>query len=55
VNDRQTVDYTEPAGVQRPPERSGRVLRPQGGAIALQAHDIKSTFHFKSIRIRRLP
>ena len=39
VNGRTTVDYTEPPGVvaQRPPERKGRVLRAEGGAIALQA------------------
>lgn len=55
VNDRQTVDYTEPEGVQRPADRSGRVLNPEGGAIALQAHDSKSTFYFKSVRLRKLP
>ncbi len=49
------VDYTEPAGVQRPPERIGRKLNPAGGALALQAHDPGSTFYFKSVRIRRLP
>ncbi len=56
VNGRTTVDYTEPPGVaaQRPPERKGRVLRAEGGAIALQAHDDKSTFFFKSIRVREL-
>ncbi len=57
VNGRTTVDYTEPPGVaaQRPPERKGRVLRAEGGAIALQAHDDKSTFYFKSNRVRTLP
>ncbi len=57
VNGRTTVDYTEPPGVvaQRSPERKGRVLRAEGGAIALQAHDDKSTFYFKSIRVRALP
>jgi hypothetical protein len=30
-------------------------VNPDGGAIALQAHDDKSTFYFKTIRIRRLP
>ncbi|PQO34000.1 DUF1080 domain-containing protein [Blastopirellula marina] len=55
VDDRQTVDYTEPPEVNRPPERSGRLLREQGGAISLQAHDEGSTFHFNSVRIRRLP
>ena len=54
VNDQQTVDYTEPPDVQRPPERAGRVLCPDGGGIALQAHDPKSVFYFKDIRLRRL-
>ncbi len=55
INDQQTVDYTEPDPLQRPAERAGRRLNPLGGAIALQAHDPKSVFLFKSIRIRPLP
>lgn len=55
LNDARVVDYTEPEQVQRSPQRVGRVLRAQGGAIALQAHDDQSTFYFKSLRIRRLP
>lgn len=55
LNDARVVDYTEPPNVQRPPARSGRVLRAEGGAIALQAHDDKSTFHFRRIRVRSLP
>jgi len=57
LNGKTVVDYTEPPGVvaQRSAERKGRVLRPEGGAIALQAHDDKSTFYFKSIRVRALP
>jgi hypothetical protein len=57
INGKTTVDYTEPPGVvaQRSPERKGRVLRPDGGAIALQAHDDRSTFYFKSVRVRPLP
>ncbi len=55
INATQTVDYTEPPKPPRPPERAGRLLRPEGGAIALQAHDDKSTFYFREIRIRRLP
>ena len=57
INGKTIVDYTEPPGVvaQRSPARKGRVLRPDGGAIALQAHDDKSTFYFKSIRVRPLP
>ncbi len=55
INGRITVDYTEPADVVRPPERKGRKLNPLGGAIALQGHDPKSVFYFKSVRIRPLP
>lgn len=55
LNDRTVVDYTEPGNVQRPPERAGRKLNLQGGAIALQGHDPGSTFYFKDIRIKRLP
>ncbi len=54
VNDKVVVDYTEPPGVLRPKERAGRLLNPAGGAIALQAHDPKSVFYFKSVRLRPL-
>lgn len=54
INDKQTVDYVEPDNPVRPPARGGRLLNPQGGAIALQAHDDKSTFHFRKIQIRKL-
>lgn len=52
LNDHQVIDYTEPDGVQRPAKRSGRLLNPEGGGIALQAHDPGSIFYFKDIRIR---
>lgn len=55
LNDKQVVDYTEPPNVTRPPERAGRLINPQGGGIALQAHDPGSVFYFKDIRIARLP
>ena len=57
LNDKQTIDYTEPENVvsQRSEKRKGRVLREEGGAIALQAHDEDSVFYFRSIRIRELP
>lgn len=55
LNDKQVVDYTEPPDVKRPPERSGRLLSPDGGAIALQGHDPKSVFYFKDIRLKVLP
>jgi hypothetical protein len=54
LNDQTVVDYTEPEGVTRRPERAGRRLRAEGGAIALQAHDPGSTFYFKDIRLKRL-
>jgi hypothetical protein len=55
INDTKTVDYVEPVRVKRPRGRAGRVLNPTGGAIALQAHDPKSVYYFKDIRVRRLP
>lgn len=55
INEQQVVDYTEPPNPARPPERAGRLLRREGGAIALQAHDDRSTFYFREIRIRPLP
>jgi len=55
VNDKQTVDYTETDGDKRPKGFGGRFLNPDGGSIALQAHDPDSTFYFKDLRIRRLP
>lgn len=55
INDKVTVDYTEPEKPERPPERKERLLDPQGGAIALQAHDPGSVFYFKDIQVRKLP
>ena len=55
LDDQKVIDYTEPLKVQRPKERAGRLVDPQGGAIALQAHDPGSVFYFKDIRIRPLP
>ncbi len=55
LNDQKVVDYTEEKDAKRPPERAGRLLNENGGAIALQAHDPKSTLYFKDIRIKRLP
>jgi hypothetical protein len=55
INEKQVIDYTEPPHPVRPPERAGRLLRREGGAIALQAHDDRSTFYFREIRIRPLP
>jgi hypothetical protein len=55
VNDKTTVDYTETDGAPRLKGFEGRWLSPEGGAIALQAHDPESVYYFKSVRVRRLP
>lgn len=54
INDKAVLDYTEPPNPQRPASRAKRLISPAGGAIALQAHDPKSVFYFKRIRIREL-
>lgn len=54
LDGKEVVDYTEPKDVERPKERAGRVLSADGGAIALQAHDAKSVWYFKSVRVKRL-
>ncbi len=45
VNDRQTVDYTEPAD---------SATRLTGGTIALQGHDPESEVRYRAVRIRPL-
>jgi hypothetical protein len=55
LNEETVIDYTEPENVERPAERAGRKLKPEGGAIALQGHDPDSIFYFKDIRIKVLP
>ncbi len=55
LNGKQVVDYTEPPDVTRPKERAGRLIDPEGGGIALQAHDPGSVFYFKDIRLQMLP
>ena len=54
LNDKQVIDYVEPANPERPASRAKRLIDPQGGAIAIQAHDPGSVFYFRSIRVRRL-
>ncbi len=56
LNGQSVMDYTEPENAveERPENRKGRVLDPNGGAVALQAHDPDSVFYFQSIRIRPL-
>ncbi len=55
INGQKLIDYTEPENPERPPNRKGRLLNPDGGAIALQAHDPDSVWYFRDIRIKRLP
>ncbi len=53
VNGKTTVEYTEPAGVQRSADMAGRLLGK--GTFALQGHDPKSRVHFKNIAVKPLP
>jgi len=54
VDGKQTADYTEPENPERPKNRIGRLLNPKGGYIALQAHDTKSVWYFKELKIKEL-
>ena len=54
INDKQVMDYVEPESPERPPSRSQRLIDPNGGALAIQAHDPQSVFYFKELRIRSL-
>ena len=54
VNDKQTVDWTQPADWNGGREGPGRTITGAGGTIALQAHDPHSTVYFKNIRIKPL-
>jgi len=55
INEKQVVKYTEPRKPNRNQQRAGRLLSGFGGMIALQAHDPKSTWYFRDIRIRPVP
>ncbi len=55
IDGKEVIDYTEPTDVKRPADRAGRLLDPNGGAIALQGHDPTSVYYFKDIRVKRLP
>lgn len=52
VNDKQLVEWTQPADWQGVKGTPGRRLGP--GTIALQAHDPGSTVYYKNIRIKPL-
>jgi len=53
VNDRQVVNWTQPADWNGGREGPGRKITGPG-TIALQAHDPKSTVYYKNIRIKPL-
>ena len=52
VNDKQTIQWTQPADWNGGREGPGRRMGP--GTIALQAHDPGSTVYYKNIRIKPL-
>jgi 3-keto-disaccharide hydrolase len=54
VNDKQVVDWTEPAEWKTDPKQDRRNLNATGGTIALQAHDPNSTVYYRNIRIKPL-
>ncbi|MHC4880372.1 MAG: sulfatase-like hydrolase/transferase [Planctomycetota bacterium] len=54
VEGRPVVDYSEPSDPERQPSRAKRLIDPDGGALAIQAHDPGSVFYFKAIRIREI-
>jgi hypothetical protein len=54
VNEQQTVAWTQPADWNGGREGPGRTITPEGGTIALQAHDANSVVYYKNIRIKPL-
>lgn len=54
LNGNKVIDYLEPENPVRKPSRKGRLLNPEGGAIALQAHDTESLWYFKGIKLKSL-
>jgi hypothetical protein len=53
VNGKTIVDYTEPAGVERPKDMAQRLI--SSGTFAIQGHDPKSKVLVKNIMVRPLP
>lgn len=53
INDKTVVDYTEPEGVEKNPDRKEKRL--SSGTFALQGHDPDSKVYFKEIWVRPLP
>ena len=54
VNDKELVNWTQPADWNGGREGPGRTITAAGGTIALQAHDPNSTVYYKNIRIKML-
>lgn len=52
VNDKVTVDYTEPVDVDRPDGSKGVVL--SSGTFAIQGHDPGSEVHYRKIMVKPL-
>jgi hypothetical protein len=53
VNDKVTVDYTEPEGAERTGDFKGRLLG--SGTVAIQGHDPGSEVHYRNIMLKKLP
>lgn len=53
VDDKEVVQWTQPADWQGTKDFPGRAIHP--GTIALQGHDPGSTVYYKDIRIKPLP
>lgn len=51
INDKVVVNYDEPADKKAGEDFTRKI---DSGTFALQAHDPKSTVHFKNIRVKRL-
>lgn len=51
INDKVVVNYDEPADKKAGEDFTRKI---DAGTFALQAHDAKSTVHFKNIRVKRL-
>lgn len=52
INDKQVVDYTEPANVKRSEGMKDRLI--SSGTFALQGHDPKSKVYYRNIKVREL-
>jgi hypothetical protein len=55
LDGKPVVEYVEPDSVEHTPSRASRRIDPSGGGIAIQAHDPRSVYYFRNIRLKRLP